>query len=70
MLLETVFERAGDYFVRGKVDPRLVVRLFTKLRGKVIGTAEEVEVLEGVRPVFADMSSIDDISGCLTYATS
>jgi hypothetical protein len=62
MLLETVFERAGDYFVRGKVDPRLVVRLFTKLRGKVIGTAEEVEVMEGVRPVFADMSSIDDIS--------
>lgn len=62
MLLETVFERAGDYLVRGKIDPRLVVRLFTKLRGKVIGTAEQVEVFEGIRPVLADMSTIDDIS--------
>lgn len=60
-----MFERAGDYFVRGKVDPRLVVRLFPAFRGKVIGSAEEVEMLEGVRPVFADMSTIDHISGCV-----
>jgi hypothetical protein len=62
LLLETTFDKAGDYFLRGKVDPRLLVRLFPALRGKIIGSAEEVEVYEGLRTVLSEMPTIDEIS--------
>jgi hypothetical protein len=61
LFLETNFERAGDYFVRGKIDPRLLVRLFPLFRGKVIGSAEEVEVYEGLRAVLTGMGPVDEI---------
>jgi hypothetical protein len=51
LFIEAMFERAGDYFVRGKVDPRLLVRAFPAFRGKLIGSAEEVEVYEGLREI-------------------
>ena len=57
-----MFEKAGDYFIRGKVDPRLLVRLFPTFRGKVIGSSEEIEVLQGLRGVLEEMPSIDEIS--------
>lgn len=61
LMMETMFEKAGDYLLRAKVDPRLVVRLFPKLRGKVIGSAEEVDVLDGVKTVLEAMPPIEDI---------
>lgn len=60
--METTFDKAGEYFVRGKVDPRLLVRLFPTLRGKIIGSAEEVEVYEGLRVTLSEMPTIDEIS--------
>ena len=63
-MLETMFEKAGEYFLRGKIDPRLLVRVFPIFRGKVIGSAEEVEVYEGLRQVLIDMPPIDKISKC------
>jgi hypothetical protein len=62
LLLSATFAKAGDYFVRGKVDPRLLVRLYPKFRGKVIGSAEEVEVFQGLMDVMSGMLSIDQIS--------
>ncbi|KLT38373.1 hypothetical protein CC85DRAFT_289576 [Cutaneotrichosporon oleaginosum] len=61
LLVETVFERAGDYFMRGKVDPRVLVRLFPAYRGKTIGTAEEVDVYEGLVPILEGMRPVEDI---------
>ncbi|ORY34108.1 hypothetical protein BCR39DRAFT_518520 [Naematelia encephala] len=61
LMLETMFEKAGDYFIRGKIDPRVLVRLYSKYRGKVIGSAEEVEVFEGLRAVLEEMPSVDEI---------
>lgn len=58
---QAMFERAGDYLLRGKIDPRLTVRSFSALRGKTIGSAEEVEVYEGLRDVLEDMGDIDAI---------
>ena len=66
LLLEAKFEKAGEYFHRGKVDPRLIVRLFPVLRGKVIGSAEEVEVYEGLRVVLEEMPTVDEISSYLS----
>ena len=57
-----MFERAGDYFLRGKVDPRLLVRAFSGYRGKTIGSAEEVEVYEGLRTVLESMADVEVIS--------
>lgn len=62
LMVETVFERAGDYFIRGKVDPRVLVRLFPAYRGKTIGTAEEVDVYEGLVPTLEAMRPVEDIS--------
>ncbi|TXT15581.1 hypothetical protein VHUM_00084 [Vanrija humicola] len=61
LLLDTVFERAGDYLLRGKIDPRLIVRLYPAYRGKLIGTAEEVEVFDGIKPIFENMGTIEEI---------
>ncbi|RSH83741.1 hypothetical protein EHS25_005356 [Saitozyma podzolica] len=61
LFIEAMFERAGDYFVRGKVDPRLLVRAFPAFRGKLIGSAEEVEVYEGLREILADMPTVDSL---------
>ena len=44
------------------MDPRLLVRLFPRLRGKVIGSAEEVEVPMGLKQTFEDMPVVEDIS--------
>ena len=62
LLTETRFEAAESHFHKGKIDPRLLVRLFTRLRGKVIGSAEEIEVYQGLEDILVDMPSIDDIS--------
>ena len=62
LLREGMFTRAGDYLTRGKIDPRLVVRLFPALKGKTIGWAEEVEVFKGLKSILEDMPDIDQIS--------
>lgn len=56
-----MFAKAGDYFGRGKVDPRLLVRVFASLRGKLIGSAEELEVYEGLREILSSMPSVSEI---------
>lgn len=55
------FAKAGDYFAKGKVDPRILVRSFPTLRGKLIGSAEEVEVYSGLKVVLANMPSIEEV---------
>jgi hypothetical protein len=55
------FTKAGDYFAKGKIDPRILVRSFPTLRGKLIGSAEEVEVYQGLKDVLSNMTSVDDI---------
>jgi len=62
LFTSAMFERAGDYFLRGKIDPRLIVRAFSSLRGKIIGSAEEVEIYQGLQTVLEEMPNIDDIS--------
>ncbi|WVR07166.1 hypothetical protein IAU60_004207 [Kwoniella sp. DSM 27419] len=58
---EAMFDKATDYWIRAKVDPRLVVRCFTDLRGKLIGSEEEVESVEGLKQALEEMSSVDEI---------
>lgn len=57
-----VFAKAGDYFARGKVDPRVLVRVYDSLRGKLIGSAEEIEVHEGLKGVLTSMPPLSEIS--------
>jgi hypothetical protein len=66
LFIEAMFERAGDYFIRGKVDPRLLVRAFPAFRGKLIGSAEEVEVYEGLREILADLPTAESLSMTLS----
>jgi hypothetical protein len=56
-----MFERAGDYLVRGKIDARLIVRLFPGLRGKMIGSEEEVDIFQGLKGMLEDMDDVEDI---------
>lgn len=56
------FTKAGDYFSRAKVDPRILVRIYASLRGKLIGSAEEVEVCEGLKDVLVSTPPLSDIS--------
>lgn len=56
-----MFERAGDYLVRGKIDARLIVRLFPALRGKVIGSEEEVDVFQGLKGILEGMDNVEEI---------
>ncbi|WVW83780.1 hypothetical protein I302_105801 [Kwoniella bestiolae CBS 10118] len=58
---EALFDKALDYFTRSKVDPRILVRCFGGLRGKLIGSEEGVEVYEGVREVLERMGGVEDI---------
>ncbi|WVQ99304.1 hypothetical protein IAU59_006436 [Kwoniella sp. CBS 9459] len=61
LLEEAMFDKAQDYWMRGKVDPRILVRCFKDLRGKVIGSEEEVDSYAGLQKVFEEMPSIEDI---------
>ncbi|WVF71576.1 hypothetical protein IAT40_006384 [Kwoniella sp. CBS 6097] len=58
---EAMFDKAQDYWIRGKVDPRILVRCFTELRGKVIGSEEEVDSYAGLQKLFEEMSSVEGI---------
>ncbi|TYJ57008.1 hypothetical protein B9479_002287 [Cryptococcus floricola] len=55
------FEKAGALWVKGKVDPRWIVRLFEGLRGKVIGLDEEGEVWQGLKEAWSGLASTDEI---------
>jgi hypothetical protein len=59
---DTRFVKAGDYFTKGKLDVRLLVRLFPRIRGKIIGSAEEVEVFAALEEPLREMDSVEDIS--------
>ncbi|WWC70320.1 uncharacterized protein I206_104270 [Kwoniella pini CBS 10737] len=58
---EALFGKALDYFVRAKTDPRLLVRCFGDLRGRLIGSEETVEIFEGLKEIFERIGSVDDI---------
>ena len=60
---DRMFKQASDYLLRGKVDPRLIVRLFPVFRGKLIGSAEEVEVYRGLASLLDDLAPIEDKGG-------
>lgn len=60
LTLSASFEKAAEYWVKGKVDPRWVVRLFEGLRGKMIGSEEEGEIFSGLANTFMDMDLVDD----------
>lgn len=62
LTLSASFEKATEYWVKGKVDPRWVVRLFEGLRGKMIGSEEEGEIPSGLTSTFMDMDLVDDLS--------
>ncbi|WVQ72620.1 hypothetical protein IAR50_002178 [Cryptococcus sp. DSM 104548] len=55
------FEKAGAFWLKGKVDPRWIVRLYEGLRGKVIGLEEEGEVWQGLTELWSGLASTDDI---------
>ncbi|OXG40487.1 hypothetical protein C360_00255 [Cryptococcus neoformans Bt15] len=59
LTLSASFEKAAEYWVKGKVDPRWVVRLFEGLRGKMIGSEEEGEIFSGLASAFMDMELVD-----------
>jgi hypothetical protein len=59
-----LFERAGEYLTRGKIDPRLIVRSYTALRGKLLGSEEEVDIFDGLRDVLHEMPAVDAIGEC------
>ncbi|OCF40481.1 hypothetical protein I317_05719 [Kwoniella heveanensis CBS 569] len=61
LLEEAMFDKAQDYWIRGKVDPRILVRCYTDLRGKVIGSEEEVDSYAGLQKVLEDMPSVEEI---------
>lgn len=65
LLARGMFAKAGEYFFRGKIDPRVLVRVYANLRGKLIGSAEEVEVFEGLRDVLSTMPPTSSISELL-----
>ncbi|WWC89446.1 uncharacterized protein L201_004370 [Kwoniella dendrophila CBS 6074] len=58
---EALFDKSLDYFIRAKIDPRLLVRCFSDLRGKLIGSEESIEVFEGVKEVLERMGGVHDI---------
>lgn len=62
LTLSASFEKATEYWVKGKVDPRWIVRLFEGLRGKMIGSEEEGEIPSGLTSTFMDMDLMDDMS--------
>lgn len=70
LTLSASFEKAAEYWVKGKVDPRWVVRLFEGLRGKMIGSEEEGEIFSGLASAFMDMELVDALSKRVRYALS
>ncbi|WVN88218.1 uncharacterized protein L203_103419 [Cryptococcus depauperatus CBS 7841] len=54
------FQKSIEYWIRAKVDPRWILRLYEKLRGKMIGRDEEGEVQHGLKELWEGMQSIED----------
>ncbi len=57
-----MFEEAGSYFTRAKIDPRLVIRLFPKLVGNSIQKDDMVSIWKGYHEDVNQVMDVDDIS--------
>ncbi|WRT66239.1 uncharacterized protein IL334_003192 [Kwoniella shivajii] len=58
---ETLFDKSLDYLIKAKIDPRLIVRSFSDLRGKLIGSEETIDVFKGVKDILERINSVEDI---------
>jgi hypothetical protein len=54
---KALFEDAGSYFQKSKIDPRFVIRLFTDYIGQSIGTDDEAIISAGLE---VDVKSAED----------
>lgn len=63
-LLATRFEAAQTCFTRGRLDPRLLVRLYPDIRGHLIDADDETMVFAGIEDEVRSRRSIDDIGEC------
>ena len=70
-LLETRFREAGVLFLESRTDPRLLIRLFPDISGKMLENAMEdrIDVYKGLQHVLGETTlhsmSIDGISKLL-----
>lgn len=54
---KALFEDAGSYFQKSKIDPRFVIRLLSEHVGKSIGPDDEAVIWQGAE---ADSKSAED----------
>lgn len=60
-LSETLFEDAGRHLLEGETDPRLLVRFFPDLRGKLLDATSHIDVFAGVANHLPREKSIEEI---------
>ncbi|KAJ8481088.1 hypothetical protein ONZ45_g15430 [Pleurotus djamor] len=60
-LRETMFEDAGNNFLNGDLDPRLLVSYYPELRGSLFGSEDSLDVFSGVAEHMPEEASVDDI---------
>ena len=66
-LAATRFQDAGNLFLKGDLDPLLLIRLFPDLRGGMITTTDEIDVYAGIADDIRTMNSIDEIGESLRH---
>ncbi|KZO91652.1 hypothetical protein CALVIDRAFT_340783 [Calocera viscosa TUFC12733] len=60
-LAETKFKRAGEELYQGRMDPRLLIRLWPEFRGALIGEGEKIDVFAGVEEQLDKLVSVEQI---------
>ncbi|KAG8888270.1 hypothetical protein FRB99_004130, partial [Tulasnella sp. 403] len=61
LLFHTRFQEAGEHFLQGEADPRLLIRLFPELRGKMLSPSDEISVFSGIADDVQKVDSVDAI---------
>ncbi|EJU00542.1 hypothetical protein DACRYDRAFT_80745 [Dacryopinax primogenitus] len=59
---EAKFEKAGEELYRGRLDPRLLIRLWPDLRGGLINEEETIEVFSGIETPLAKLVNVEQIA--------
>ncbi|KZT59571.1 hypothetical protein CALCODRAFT_493514 [Calocera cornea HHB12733] len=60
-MAETKFQRAGEELYQGRLDPRLLIRLWPDLRGGLVGEEDQIDVFSGVKEQLEELVSIEQI---------
>ncbi|KZO91651.1 hypothetical protein CALVIDRAFT_340720 [Calocera viscosa TUFC12733] len=60
-LAETKFKRAGEELYQGRMDPRLLIRLWPEFRGGLIGEGDKIDVFAGVEEQLDKLVSVEKI---------